>query len=433
MTEAMKYSGLLSLWKYSCNVFCSKWGLLLIVAFLRHLLAILPALAVALLAHKLNAIALALAVVVFVAGNLYFYAGYLTVFLKTCRNERAHIKDLLLMVPSFEFMITLFAVLSAMAVGLVFFVLPGLIMFCRLCFAPLIVLDEKVGVSRALSRSWELTRGLTWKIAITVAVLVLIEALLGVGLLTGSLLTVVITMLYLDRKADTAAYTSVPDWSGLKVVSVLVLSGGMSLVLTGVILICARSFAEARQIPSSAMEPTIKIGERLVLEKSASYGLDSYRRGDIVVFYPPPIELGGHDLSNSALNVLGRLTGLPFLPYEPAYIKRIIAMPGDRVRIKRAAGVFVNDHLLSEPYTKETPMYDLSTIGDIGMRSPDGSFGKAYPDEATAAPIVVPQGQFFVLGDNRNNSEDSHIWGFLDKKRIIGRAWFRFVPTWEFY
>ncbi len=197
------------------------------------------------------------------------------------------------------------------------------------------------------------------------------------------------------------------------------------VVVTLVLLIIIRwGLAEARYIPSSSMEPTLQINDRLLVEKVSGHIGRPIKRGEILVFYPPPIEMGGHDLSNDPLTVLGRLTGLPFLPYEPAFIKRVIGLPGDHIRIMRNQGVFINGQLLNESaYIKEPPAYDLNFLGDIEGRSTSGSIVRPYGDSQQAnQPIVVPPGHLFMMGDNRNNSEDGHVWGFLDQKRVIGRA-----------
>ncbi len=204
------------------------------------------------------------------------------------------------------------------------------------------------------------------------------------------------------------------------------------IVVTLVLLIAIRwALAEARYIPSSSMEPTLQIDDRLLVEKISGHLGKPIKRGDILVFYPPPIEMGGKDLSNDPLTVLGRLTGLPFLPYEPAFIKRVIGLPGDHMRVAKGVGVFVNDELLDESaYTRERPAYDLSMLGDIGGRSSTGEMIRPYPE--SNEPVIVPAGHVFMMGDNRNNSEDSHVWGFLDQKRVVGRAcllfWRRLVP-----
>ena len=197
------------------------------------------------------------------------------------------------------------------------------------------------------------------------------------------------------------------------------------VVVTLVLLIVIRwALAEPRYIPSSSMEPTLQINDRLLIEKVTGHFRVAIKRGDILVFYPPPIEMDGHDLSNDPLTVFGRLTGLPFLPYEPAFIKRVIGLPGDHIRIAKNQGVFINGQLLNESsYVKEVPTYDLNLLGDIQGRSNAGEFIRPYGDsQQNNQPIVVPPGHLFMMGDNRNNSVDSHVWGFLDQKRIVGRA-----------
>lgn len=199
------------------------------------------------------------------------------------------------------------------------------------------------------------------------------------------------------------------------------------VVVTLVILIFIRGvLIEPRFIPSSSMEPTLKPEDRLLVEKlSKNLGKEA-QRGDVFVFYPPASQLpGGKELSNEPGHVIGRLTGLPFLPYEPAFIKRVIGLPGEKIRIKRGVGVFINEKFLNEStYIKDPPAYDLTKLGDIGHATIgfDARPYKDRPDE----PIIVPPGMLFMLGDNRNNSEDSHVWGFLDQKRVVGRAWLLF-------
>lgn len=197
------------------------------------------------------------------------------------------------------------------------------------------------------------------------------------------------------------------------------------VVVTLVLLIVIRfALAEARYIPSSSMEPTLQINDRLLVEKVSHHFGKPIQRGDILVFYPPPIEMGGQDLKNDPLTILGRLTGLPFLPYEPAFIKRVVGLPGDHIRIQKGEGVYINGQLLDEgSYAKEAPNYDRNVLGDIGGPSSTGKMIRPFADEARANdPIIVPAGHLFMMGDNRNNSEDSHVWGFLPQDRVIGRA-----------
>lgn len=151
--------------------------------------------------------------------------------------------------------------------------------------------------------------------------------------------------------------------------------------------------AEARFIPSESMLPTLEVGDRLIVEK-VSYHFESPNRGDIVVFNPPE--------------------GAGF-PDHNALIKRVIGLPGDHLAVHEAK-VWVNGKVLAESYIKENPDY----------RMPDSENPGAYFHEGRE--ILVPAGHVFVMGDNRNNSADSHVWGFLPIKNIIGRAAVRFWP-----
>lgn len=136
-----------------------------------------------------------------------------------------------------------------------------------------------------------------------------------------------------------------------------------------------RMLVEPFVVEHSSMWPTIEEGEYILVDK-VSYRFHEPQRGDIVVFRPP-------------WN-LGR-----------PYIKRVIGLPGDVVEIKDGS-VFVNGSPLDEPYAGRTP--DL------------------------LPPVEVPQGEYFVLGDNRNNSYDSRRGWTVSRKNIVGRAWVTYWP-----
>ncbi len=140
--------------------------------------------------------------------------------------------------------------------------------------------------------------------------------------------------------------------------------------------------AEARYIPSGSMEPTLQINDRLIIEK-ISYRFNAPQQGDIVVFWPPAelFPIGGR---------------------RDAYIKRVIGLPGDQVEVTEGQ-VLINGEALEEDYIKAPPSYQWG-------------------------PEIVPEASYLVLGDNRNNSTDSHIWGYVPQENIIGRAAARFWP-----
>lgn len=162
---------------------------------------------------------------------------------------------------------------------------------------------------------------------------------------------------------------------------------GLSLVLA----LGIRQFvAEARYIPSESMVPTLQVNDRLIVEKM-SYRFHAPERGDIVVFMPP------NAAGKYCLGVQD-----PNIKIKDAFIKRVIALPGEKVEV-RDGTVFINDQPLEENYIAARPDYQL-------------------------LPSVVPPDSFLVLGDNRNNSCDGHFWGAVPRENIIGRAAFRFWP-----
>lgn len=135
-------------------------------------------------------------------------------------------------------------------------------------------------------------------------------------------------------------------------------------------------------VPTSSMEPTIMVNDRLIANR-LSYYFTTPKRGDIVVFKYPDDE-------------------------KVLYVKRIIGLSGETVNITRGS-VYINGEKLDESY--------IST-------SIDGNFG----------PYTVPDGSYFMLGDNRNNSLDSRYWKnkFVTKDKILGKALFKYYPFQNF-
>lgn len=155
---------------------------------------------------------------------------------------------------------------------------------------------------------------------------------------------------------------------------------GLSIVLA----LGIRHFvAEARYIPSESMLPTLEINDRLIVEK-ITYHFGNPQRGDIIVFWPTD----KLKQDNPSL--------------KDAFIKRVIGLPGDKVQV-RDGRVYINDEPLDENYIAEAPNYPWG-------------------------PEIVPPDSYLVLGDNRNNSYDSHYWGYVPRENIIGRAVVRFWP-----
>lgn len=186
-----------------------------------------------------------------------------------------------------------------------------------------------------------------------------------------------------------------------------------SLALAFVLFLGIRAFlVEAFRIPTASMENTLLVGDFLLVNK-AVYGAEipgtgmrfpafaEPRRGDVVVFAPP------HEPTRS-------------------YVKRVVGEPGDTLQMRDKV-MYVNGDPLEEPYARY-----VDREGDAihpGMRWQSGhliaSTSRGYhPTRDNWGPLVVPGEQFFVLGDNRDNSEDSRYWGFVPRHAIKGRPWF---------
>lgn len=158
------------------------------------------------------------------------------------------------------------------------------------------------------------------------------------------------------------------------------LASGVALVMA---LLVRGLVVEPRLIVSDSMGPTLTLGDRLLMEK-VSYRLHPPRAGDIVVFRPlPEAERPGAR------------------PLD-ANIKRVIGLPGQRVWVHEGR-VLIDGQPLQEPYVAEPPAYEWG-------------------------PARVPEDMLFVMGDNRNASSDSHVWGFLPRGHVLGRACLRFWP-----
>ena len=142
-------------------------------------------------------------------------------------------------------------------------------------------------------------------------------------------------------------------------------------------------------IPSGSMEPTLNVGDRILVDKlSVAWG--SIHRGDIVVFRHPPKAL---------------TTCAP--PVEPIFIKRVIGLPGD-VLTSKGSTIYVDGKALKQTWQTTSP------------------FGPAI------GRVVVPANHYFMMGDNRGSSCDSRYWGTVPRSDIIGKAFVKIWPLSRF-
>jgi signal peptidase I len=177
-------------------------------------------------------------------------------------------------------------------------------------------------------------------------------------------------------------------------------------LLIGVALLVAiliKTFLfQAFYIPSSSMEDTLEINDRVLVSKVA-YQIGDIAHGDIIVFDDPRggFEQPDESMVDSALRNLFESIGLATPRSE--FIKRVIGLPGDVVEGKDG-GVFVNGVRLNEPYLKEPDR-------------PIAPFG----------PVQIPEDALFVMGDNRAASQDSRFFGPIPSEDVVGQA---FVIIW---
>ena len=186
-----------------------------------------------------------------------------------------------------------------------------------------------------------------------------------------------------------------------------------SLLVTVLLALFGTTFiVQAFKIPSQSMEPTLLVGDHLLVNKFIFEGRGAWyekllpyrpiRRGDIVVFKFP-------------------------FDDHPHYVKRVIGLPGDRIRIVNQK-VYVNKERLEGPYVVHDPLSD-DPFGDnfppvsrysieSGVRP---EWGARLMDYVDHRDIVVPPRRYFVMGDNRDRSWDSRYWGFVDRDAIMGR------------
>jgi signal peptidase I len=171
-----------------------------------------------------------------------------------------------------------------------------------------------------------------------------------------------------------------------------------AFIIAIVLALVIRAFiVQAFKIPSGSMLPTLQIGDHILVNKFVYWFTDP-KRGDVVVFKFPQDEARD-------------------------FIKRVVALPGEEVQV-RAKRVLVNGKPIQESYAVH-----LDHTTHDNPHSPRDNFG----------PIVVPPGQLFMMGDNRDYSMDSRFWGFLEVEKVRGKAFViywswdreRFRPRWH--
>lgn len=184
----------------------------------------------------------------------------------------------------------------------------------------------------------------------------------------------------------------------LEVVVIVALAIGLALGIQAFLV-------KPYQIPSESMEPTLDVGQRVLVNRIFTRLGDDPDRGDVVVFHPPA---GADNNQCGAPQKKGQACGLP-TPDEgdTNFIKRVVGLPGDTLAIKNGIPI-VN----GKPYE-----------GDFDIRPCHGLGDCDFPK-----PITIPPDHYFMMGDNRGASDDSRFWGPVPRDWIIGQAFFTYWP-----
>jgi signal peptidase I len=178
-----------------------------------------------------------------------------------------------------------------------------------------------------------------------------------------------------------------------------------SLVIAVVLALFIRTFVvQAFKIPTGSMEPNLLIGDHLLVNK--------------LVFGP---YVSGIERAVLPMKEIARRDVLVFkYPEDPErdFIKRVIGLPGEQIEVRHKR-VYVNGHLIEEPYAhylEEPPPVPEEIENGADRQGLSGDLRENY------GPVTVPPKHYFVMGDNRDNSQDSRYWGFLPRDYVKGRA-----------
>lgn len=178
-------------------------------------------------------------------------------------------------------------------------------------------------------------------------------------------------------------------------------------------LVIEGALVQARVIPSGSMEPTVLIGDHLIVSRIG------YDAG--IPFTPWHVPLWRNPKRQQIIVFRAPLADQGF----PDFIKRVIGVPGDHIKIVRDK-VFVNGVALNEPYTQHASDSAELASENYPARSAELPFidrpewAAELAQDTVNGELVVPPNQYFMMGDNRDNSNDGRFWGFVPRENIIG-------------
>jgi signal peptidase I len=191
--------------------------------------------------------------------------------------------------------------------------------------------------------------------------------------------------------------------SALELVAIVAAALGLALLIQAFVV-------KPYRIPSASMEPTLKVGQRILVDRIAT-NFTSPHIGEIVVFHPPKNYQQGCADPSAGENQNGQDSSRACDKAWPqassqTFVKRVVGVPGDRISI-------VGGHVIRDGVREK----------DSYIAPCDGSGSCTFP-----ATITIPRGDYFMMGDNRGESDDSRFWGPIPNSWIIGQAFFTYWP-----
>ncbi len=204
-----------------------------------------------------------------------------------------------------------------------------------------------------------------------------VEFLERLPLSIPTIILLLTAVLIVARIAMKRAYAIPPSWR-----SSLIETLDASIIAALLSLLIITFVVQAFYIPSASMEPTLQVGDRILVSKF-SYRFGTVHRGDVMVFHYP-------------------------LNPGKDFVKRVVALPSETVELRDGV-VLINGAPIRELYPTALAAGDRACTSNY-------------------APVRIPQGQLFVLGDNRCNSEDSRFFGFVPRVNVVGKALFVYWP-----
>ena len=186
----------------------------------------------------------------------------------------------------------------------------------------------------------------------------------------------------------------------------------------GFVLILRSFIIEPFQIPSRSMVPTLKVGDfilvskwnygvRLPVIRTKLFDVSSPERGDVIVFFPP------HE--------------------DRYFIKRLVGLPGDKVQVVDGV-LYINDQIMKQTRSEIEAGAPRSVVMIENLDGVEHNIQKRVPPTRLSQNFatVVPEGHYFMMGDSRDNSSDSRVWGPVPEQRIVGKAFARWM-FWDSY